>query len=173
MYMDELKIRGLYRFKKYKPFENDADYNDPAKMAARQPIWTGDWIDNLVMISPNRGLGIIAARMAGTLTNDVEITTASIGKGVSPPQITDTGLEDPILEGITRTSQSNTADSVLVGFFIPSIDLPNDTYTEFGVFCGTQIFARSIIDPAFTKSTNEDVGIEYSFLLGNFAPIGS
>lgn len=158
--MDTSFVKGKYRFKKF----------DPATGVLR---WTGPWVSNLVMIGPNRGLGLITARMAGETANDVQIDNASIGKGLAAPEITDTDLEEPILEDITRTSQSHTEDSVLLGFFIPSSSLPNDEYTEFAVFAGDQIFARSLIDPAFIKSSNEDVGIEYSFLLGNFVPEGS
>lgn len=158
--MDNAFVKGKYRFKKF----------DPHTGALK---WTGPWVKNLVMIGPNRGLGLITARMAGETANDVDIDNASIGKGFAAPQITDVDLEDPILEDIPRASQSHTEDSVLLGFFIPSADLPNDEYTEFAVFSGDQIFARSLIDPAFIKSSNEDVGIEYSFLLGNFVPEGS
>lgn len=162
-------MKGRYRFKTLKPI-TDKKVDAITPLEKREVTWKGPWVENLVMIGETTGLGLITARMAGSTVNDLEITTASIGKGTTDPTIEDLDLENPILEDISRTSQSYDSDSVMVGFFIPSSELPNDTYTEFAVFCGDQIFAKSLIDPEFTKSTNEDVGIEYTFLLGNFSP---
>jgi len=165
--MDTISVKGKYRFKKFTPFENESDYDDAEKMAARQPFWVGPWIDNLVMVGTNTGTGLIAQALAGVSPSIAEITTASIGTGTTPPTNSDTDIETEVLADIPRASQETTATTSLVGFFIPTADLPNGNYTEFAVFCGANIFARSIITPTFIKSTNEDVGMEYTFTLAN------
>jgi len=164
--MEMLKVRGRYRFKKLRPIEDEAlDAITP--LEDREVISVGPWIHNLVVAGDYRGLGLIAARMGGDTTHDIQITTASIGTGTTPPTDADTDLETEVLDDIPRASQEHDERSVMVGFFIPTADLPNGTYNEFAVWCGTRLFARSLMIPAFTKSTNEDVGIEYLFELDN------
>ena len=126
-----------------------------------------DWIKNLVVAGANNGLGIIAKRMIGNFAHDIEITTAEIGDGDTTPTLTDTALENPITTGILRANQSNTSASVILEFFIGSDDLPNGDYKEFGLRAGTQLFTRALIDPIYTKSSNEDTSIEYQINLSN------
>lgn len=164
---DKSGVAGKYRWKKYVPFENVADYEDPAKMAARMPIEVGPWIDNLVVAGTNHGLGLITKQLIGITTYPLEITQAKIGTGTTAPTNSDTNLQTPTLAGILRSTQSATATVATMEFFISNTDLPNGTYTEFGLFCGDQLFARSIISPSYSKATNEDSGFEYVITLSN------
>jgi hypothetical protein len=126
-----------------------------------------NWIENLIMAGQNNGLGVIAKRMIGDFSNDIEITTAEIGDGDTTPLISDTSLENPIVTGILRANQSTTATVVTLEFFIASDDLPNGDYKEFGLRAGTKLFTRALIDPIYTKSSNEDTSIEYQINLSN------
>ena len=122
-------------------------------------------IDNLVVSNTGHGLNLIAQRLIGLKDFDLEITQAKIGKGTTAPTLNDTDLGDTILDGILRATQSQNNNIVIIEFFIADLDLADDTYTEFGLFCGNQLFARSLITPSFTKSTGEDLIVEYTFEL--------
>ena len=126
-----------------------------------------NWIKNLIVAGSNNGLGVIAKRMIGDFSNDIEITTAEIGDGDTAPALSDTSLENPIVTGILRANQSATSTVVTLEFFIASDNLPNGTYAEFGLRAGTQLFTRALIEPTYTKSSNEDTSIEYSISLTN------
>ncbi len=92
------------------------------------------------------------------------ITSLEIGTGSTAPNITDTGLVTLTLAGVSVRTASATATTALFSFFIPDIDLPNGTYRELLLRSGTQIFARSLISPVFTKSAGQDVIISYEIL---------
>lgn len=123
---------------------------------------TSPWIKNLIMLGTNTGVNIILNRLANVLTYDNIITSAEIGTGTNTPAASDTNLQTPTVTGIGVASSSVSSGSILLSFFIPSSSLSNGTYNEFGLRCGTQLFARSIITPAYTKGTNQDTTIEYT-----------
>lgn len=120
-----------------------------------------DWIHNLVVMNPNHGLNLFAQHLIGIKTYPLEITQAKIGTGTTPPELTDTDLEESVTDGILRANQAVDNGVITLEFFISDLELPDDTYNEFGLFCGDQLFARSIIDPAYTKSSGEDLTVEY------------
>lgn len=143
-----LKISGKYRI-----IKTDA--------ITGKEISKSDWIKNLIMLDDAKGINLILRRLGNDLTYDCIVTSAEIGTGSTPPTDTDTDLETPELTGILPAYQSFATDGVTISFFIPSVDLPNDTYNEFCLRCGTQIFARSIISPGYVKGTNENTTVEY------------
>lgn len=151
---EKSKFVGKYRFKKF-------------DSVTGKQTWEGPWIENLVVASTNHGLGIIMQHLIGETTYPLEITQGKIGTGTTAPTSGDTDLETVTLAGILRATQDITATSCTIEFYISNTDLANGTYNEFGLFCGTQLFSRSIISPAFTKSTNEDTGIEYLITASN------
>lgn len=122
-----------------------------------------DWIENLVVTGPNSGVGLITQNLAPGAANSPIIDRAKIGTGSTPAAAGDTDLQTPVLSDILPTSGLTvvTETSVSFEFFIPDGDLANGTYREFGLFCGTRLFARSIISPAFTKADGEDLIVTY------------
>lgn len=124
-------------------------------------LYTSPWIKNKIMLGTNTGVNLLLARLANVLTYDTIITSAEIGTGTNAPADSDTNLQTPTVTGIAVASSSVSSGSILLSFFIPSVSLANGTYNEFGLRCGTQLFARSIISPAYTKGTNQDTTIEY------------
>lgn len=124
-----------------------------------------DWIENLVVSNNNHGLNLFAQRLAGLKVYDLEITQAKIGTGTNPPALSDTDLQTPVLDGILRANQFIDNNEVTLQFFISDLELPDGTYNEFGLFAGDQLFARSIIDPAFTKAPAEDTTVDYLLIL--------
>lgn len=126
-----------------------------------------DWIENLVMNGTDTGVNLIMKTLIGTTTIN-EITSASIGTGTTAPTDGDTDLETPVTTDIPRGTQNISPTNVLtILFFIPDGDLPNGTYNEFGLFCETQIFSRSIISPAYVKGSTEDTIVEYRIEITN------
>lgn len=137
------------------------------KAGTDEVLRTSEWIDNLVMNGVDTGVNILLKTLIGTITAN-EITSASIGTGTTAPTDSDTNLQTPVTTDIPRATQSISPTNVLtILFFIPDGDLPNGTYNEFGLFCETQIFSRSIISPAYVKSSTEDTIVEYQITINN------
>ena len=130
-------------------------------------IKRSDWIPNLIMAGTNTGVNLIGQRLAGLTVYDLEIDEAKIGTGTTAPADSDTDLETVAVSGIGRADQTVATSSVTLSFFIPDATLPNGTYTEFGIFASSQIFARSLISPSYTKGSNQDTTIEYIITFDN------
>lgn len=129
-------------------------------------ISKSDWIKNLIMLDTDKGVNLFIRRLANDLTYDCILTSAEIGTGNTAPTSTDANLATPVLTGIAIADQNLSTGSVLFSFFIPDGSLANGTYKEFGLRCGTKMFARSLIDPVYVKGSNEDTTIEYT-ITGN------
>ena len=147
-------LKGKYRFIK-------------TNSKTGEVISVSPWIKNLIMKDSAIGINLLIRRLGNDLTYDTIITSAEIGDDDTPPTDSDTDLVSPITTGILPAYQSISTDTVIISFFIPSVDLPNGTYKEFCIRCGTQMFARSIISPNYVKGTNENTTVEYSIVGDN------
>lgn len=126
------------------------------------------WHTNLVVSNTNRGINLVLKRLIGNKTYDLEITQAKIGDDNTAATDNDTDLGNAILSGIAvATVEETTTSQITLEFFIADAELPEDTYEEFGIFAEDQLFARSIIDPAYVKSISEDTKVEYVINLSN------
>lgn len=123
--------------------------------------------NNLIMLGTNTGLNLLLQQMGGNDTYPIEIDSAKIGDGTTPPVSADTDLENAILSDIDRSTVTIGTDTLVTEWFMTDTDLADGTYTELGLFCGTQIFCRSLIDPSHTKADNEDTLIEYTITAFN------
>ncbi len=157
-----LKILGVNIFTikgRYRIYKTDSITGDVLSIT--------DWIPNLVVNGTGTGVNIIARLLGNDSTYPLPITKAKIGVGTTPPTNADTDIESG---GITKNSVADQIISggvVTISFFYTSAELPNDTYTEFAIFCVDQLFARSIISPSYVKGTNEDTTIEYEITVSN------
>jgi hypothetical protein len=124
---------------------------------------------NLVVLSANAGLGIVMQHLYGTTTYPLELTTAAIGTGNTAPADGDTALETPVVTGILRAVGELTDPATLyTEWFITNDELPNGEYKEFGLYAGTQLFTRALIEsPTHTKADNEDTLIVYTVTASN------
>lgn len=146
---DQNKLSGRYRFKVY-------------KAGTRELIRITPWIKNLIVKNANSGVNIAIKNLLGDFTYTLEITHAKIGTGTTAAADGDTDLEAAVLSDIKVMDADETGlDEATFLFFIADSELPDDDYTEFGLFCGTRLFARSIITPTFSKGANQDVECEY------------
>jgi len=151
--MNNIKLKGRYKIKTYKN---------------NKLIRETNWIDNLIVSNENHGLYLILNGLLGNETYSLEITKAKIGDDDTAVQDSDTDLVNTVLDDIPVAVRSRKAvDEILITFFIPSGDLADGDYKEFGIFCTDQLFARSIITPTYTKSENEDTQIEYQITATN------
>ena len=149
MKQDNLTLKGKFRYTKYRNGE---------------VVYVSPWIENLILQNDAPcGLYVILNRMLGITTHDIEITSAEIGTGSTAPAITDTSLVAMVLDGIPIATRSRDADDeITFVFFINDKELADGTYNEIGLRAGTQLFARALIDPSFTKSTGEDFRFDYT-----------
>lgn len=106
-------------------------------------------------------------QLMGDATYGMEIDSAAIGTGTSAPTDADTGLGVSVLSGIVPSLQEISNDVGIVSFFIPDGDLADGTYTEFGVFIGGRLFARSLITPNYSKASGNDTSVDYTFDLSS------
>jgi len=126
------------------------------------------YIHNRIMLSLNYGVNLFIRHLGGDDTYPLELNFAAIGTGSTAPVDGNTGLETPVLSNIPRATVDFTAVDILTTeWFMTNDELANGTYNEFGLFCNTQIFCRSIISPAHTKASNEDTLVEYIINAGN------
>lgn len=124
-------------------------------------------IKNKVVFNENNGVNLMIQHLAGDTTYPLELTLASIGTGTTAPTDADTDLETPVLENVIRATVEHDLNSVITEWFMIDSELPDGTYNEFALWCGTQLFARSIITPAHTKAENEDTLVQYTIYAGN------
>lgn len=123
------------------------------------------WIHNLIMEGALNGTGLIMRQLANDTAYPLPITSAAIGTSSTAPTLADTTLVAPVLSGIVVRTRVQTPTSLTLKFFVTDGELANGTYREFGLFCGSRLFARSLITPVFTKSTGQDVIIEYEITI--------
>lgn len=117
---------------------------------------------NIVVAANNAGVDLITQALAGLDTYSLNLDKAAIGTGTTSPTVSDTELENPTLTGIQRADVvSRDATSISLDFLITDAELANGDYSEFALYADTQLFARSLIQPAFTKATNENTLINY------------
>lgn len=117
---------------------------------------------NLIVANENNGLNLIFQALGGYTVYPIELDNASIGTGTTPPDADDTDLETPVVQNIVRARRTVGIDNIVTEWFLSNDELPNGTYNEFALKCGTQLFARSIISPAHTKGDLEDTLFEYT-----------
>lgn len=149
-----LKITGRYRIK-----TTDSKTGELIAMT--------DWIKNLVVNGTGTGINIVARLLGNDSTYPLAITKAKIGTGTTAPTNADTDLETTVFTKNSVADQSVSGGVVTISFFMTDAELANGTYTEFGIFAGNQLFARSIISPSYTKTTNQDSTFEYELTVSN------
>lgn len=146
------------------------------------------WVKNLVVLNDEHGLNLIIRNLAGgsyAADHHLSILKAKMGTGTTPPADADEDLETPTVDDILiATVNVTNPDEVAFKFFASDSDVPDDTYTEFGIFAGDDtkptlqayldaalLFARSIITPSYVKAAGVDTTIEY--ILTGYNTIGS
>lgn len=133
------------------------------KIIHRSPI-----IENLIMLDDDIGLNLIMQHISGDVTFPLEIDSLRIGTGTTPPASSDTNLQTPVLSGVVKAIGSLTAPGTYYSeWFITDGELANGSYNELGLFCGSQIFTRSLIDPAHVKAALTDTLIVYTITVSN------
>jgi len=152
---DNCGIKGKFRFKTY-------------KAGTKKVLRVSDWNENLVVLNEGSGMNLLAKRLIGETTYDLKITQAKIGDDNTAATDDDTDLGNTILDGIVVATATETGTSqITLEFFIADAELAEDDYEEFGIFCGNQLFARSVISPTHTKSVGEDTSVEYQVNFSN------
>lgn len=137
------------------------------RAGTKELLRVSPWIHNRVVSSDGHGRNLILRELVGNAEYGIQIDSAKIGTGTTAPVDGDTDLETAVLSNIELSDSNVNNDEATLEFFIPDGDLANDTYTEFGLFIGAQLFARSLITPTHNKSVNEDTTISYSITISH------
>lgn len=117
---------------------------------------------NKVVSSNGYGRNLIMRQLTGDTTYPIEIDSASIGDGTTPPANGDTNLENPLETAIPLTNVVLSNNVITIEVFMPDANLPDDTYSEFGFFANLRLFSRILITPAHVKATGEDTLFVYT-----------
>lgn len=122
-------------------------------------------IPNRVVSSDGYGRNLLIRQLGGDTTYPLEIDSAALGDGNTAAADGDTGLGNSLVSGISITDKTITNNQLQVDVFVADGTLANDTYEEFGLFCGGRLFSRIIISPAYTKASGEDTLLTYTLTL--------
>jgi len=134
-------------------------YRDGVLISESDPVY------NKVVTSSGYGRNLICRRLAGDTTYGIEIDSAAIGDSTTAPADAQTGLISPLVSSIPITNKT-VADNVLtVDVFVADGNLPDDSYSEFGLFIGGRMFSRVIISPTYTKGPGEDTLFTYTLTI--------
>jgi hypothetical protein len=126
------------------------------------------WSKNLVMASSGHGMNLFMRGLSDIDPLPLRVTKAKLGTSATAVTESQTDLVAPTVDNIEIANVTLTSPTeVLFEFFMPNFLTPDNTYNEFGVFCGSQMFSRVIIDPAFVKNGNVDTTAEYVFEISN------
>jgi hypothetical protein len=137
------------------------------KLGMLKPFKIGKEINNLIVFSDENGLDLILRQLKGDETFSININYASIGTGTTPVTEADTAMEVETLGSIVRATSEISDGQLMLEFFITDGELENGSYTELGLFCGGQMFAHSIINPAYEKGSLQDTLIQYTIGISN------
>jgi hypothetical protein len=121
--------------------------------------------NKVVASSGGYGRNLITRQLAGETLYPLAIDSVSLGTGNTAAADGDTDLQTPTVTGITISNISISNDVLQVDVFIADGDLPDDTYKEFGIFCGGRLLARILISPTYTKSSGEDPLFSYQLTI--------
>jgi hypothetical protein len=122
-------------------------------------------IPNKVVSSSGYGRNLFIRQLAGDTTYPLTITTISLGDGAVAPADGNTALGNSLVSGLAVTEYIVANNVLTIKVFAPDGAVANDTYSELGVFCGTRLFARILIAPAYTKDAGEDTLFTYTLTI--------
>ncbi|MER0170345.1 MAG: hypothetical protein DU489_07025 [Nitrosomonas sp.] len=120
---------------------------------------------NKVVSSNGYGRNLILRQMAGDTTYPIEIDSVSVGDGAVAPVDGDTALGNSLVSGINITNMTVVNNVLTIDVFVADGNLPDDTYSEFGLFANGRLISRIIISPSYTKSTGEDTLFTYEMTM--------
>ncbi len=167
------KMRGRYQILSLKPKPEwipDAVWLDMVRTGKADEfiISRSPTIENLIMLDTDKGLNLIMQHLNAVTTYPLGVSTLSIGTGTNAPTSTDSNLQTPVTTGIAKAVGAVTSPGVFYSeWFITDTELPNGTYNELALFCGSQIFTRSRIIPGHVKAALTDTLIVYTITASN------
>lgn len=110
-------------------------------------LWQSDPIENLVVSSSGYGRNLLVRQMSGDTTYPIVINSCKIGTGTNTPADSDTDLQTSVLSVSSPITYEVNNNQLILTFFIPTANLADGTYREFGLFMTSRLFARSLISP--------------------------
>lgn len=120
------------------------------------------WMPNLIV---DAGLQEVLEDLMGQRLSGVPITKFKLGTGSTAPAASDTNLETPIVETDFIANRTRTGLTVLFELFLPDAEVPENDYTECGLFIGDTMFSHALISPTYSKAANQDTKIDYEVSL--------
>lgn len=132
------------------------------KAAMRFPDYSHPVQHNRIVSSSGYGRNLLLRQMSGDTTYPILIDSASIGTDNTAPADGQTGLLASAVSGIPVALFELSNDTLVISFFIPDGDLPDDDYFEFGMLMGSRLFSRALLSPQYSKTAGNDTTVEYT-----------
>jgi len=119
-------------------------------------------VHNKVVSSDGYGRNLLIRQLGGDTTYPIEIDSISLGDSATAAVDGDTALGNSLVSGLSITEATVANNVLTLKVFANDAAVADDTYAEVGFFCGGRLFSRIIIDPAYTKASNEDTLFTYT-----------
>jgi len=117
---------------------------------------------NKVVSSSGHGRNLVMRKLCGDNTYGIEVDSCALGDSSTAAADAQTDLLSPLVTGLELTSKTPSNNQATFEIFVPDGDLPDDTYAEFGLFVGAQLWCRVVISPSYTKASGEDTLFSYT-----------
>ena len=148
---DTFKILGQVKWQKF-------------KAGTKQLIAESQWSPNQVIATDGRGIYLFLDHLTGDDTYSIPITHADMGDDDTAATATDidlgNGLERASIGAVSRSGSTAT-----FRFFYADALTSDDTYKEFGMFIGSQLFSRAVFSSPYSKSSGENTRLDYKITL--------
>jgi len=138
------------------------DYRTHGKLETEQ--------HNILMQSPNYGLDLFIQALIGITTYPLTLSFAEIGTGSTTPTTMDTALTTPTNRASVTFQQDYASTDCILNFIFSDSQLANETYYEFGVFCGGtstigsgQLFNHALFSTPYAKVAGQDTTVQVDF----------
>jgi hypothetical protein len=125
---------------------------------------------NMLMQSPNYGLDLFIQALIGVTTFPLTLSFAEIGTGATAPTTMDTALTAPTNRAFVTFQQNYGSTDCILNFIYSDSQLANETYYEFGVFCGGtstigsgQLFNHALFSTPYIKTAGQDTTVQMDF----------
>lgn len=132
---------------------------DKESMKGLTPLSETSYTNKIVSDNSGYGVNLLLRQMGGDAGYPIEIDEAAFGTGTTPPAATDTDLETETVSDVTIQDTEVVNNVLTLSIFIPSGDMPDDTYTEIGLKMTNRLFSRSSMN--YVKTANKDTTVEY------------
>lgn len=122
-------------------------------------VWESPVMHNLIL---DGFWSLLIAHMNGDDSNPLEVTSLELGSGNTPVTPADTELDTMTVDAIPPSRITPSAKATLYEFYVVDAEMPNGTYRELGLRCGSILATRALFTTPYVKAAGRDTIIRYT-----------